>query len=98
MAVACEIGCWVYDFCFWDSVGGLGVHNEVTDDFSEVTDLNLDVPEESISGPSPNDNDRRKRYLANTDQSEWVPTSLCEILRHFSPKESVPYIHVLMFI
>ena len=46
----------VYDFYFWYCEKGSVGYHEVTDDFAEVYDLNLDVPEEIISGPSHNDN------------------------------------------
>ena len=39
----------VYDCCFWDFVESLGGYHEFTDAFAEVSDLTLDVPEESIS-------------------------------------------------
>ena len=39
----------VYYFCFWDFVESLGGYYESTDAFAEVSDLNLDIPEESIS-------------------------------------------------
>ena len=48
----------VYDFCLEYCAEGLNGYHEVTDTFDEVSDLNPDVPEERISGPFPNDNDR----------------------------------------
>ena len=45
----------IYEFCFGYSVEGSGGNLEVTDPFTKVTYLNPDVPEECISGPSPND-------------------------------------------
>ena len=47
----------VYDFCFWYFVGCLVGYNEFTDALVEVADLNPNVPEKIISGPSTNDND-----------------------------------------
>ena len=58
---------------------------------SEVSDLNPDVPEEGISGPSsPNSMIMIiSRYIYTL--ARWVPTSsMCENPRRLSPKESVP--------
>ena len=35
----------VYDLCFWYCVKDSGGHHEVSDAFTEVDDLNHDVPE-----------------------------------------------------
>ena len=47
----------VYDFYFGYFVEESDGHHEVADSLTEVAGLNLDVPEEGISGPLPNDND-----------------------------------------
>ena len=47
----------IYDFCLGYCVEGYGGHHDLADDFTKVADLNLDVPKEGISGPSPNDHD-----------------------------------------
>ena len=52
----------VYDFCFGYCVEGSVVHHEVADAFNKVADLNPDVPEEGIAGPSPNENDCLRVY------------------------------------
>ena len=49
--------CLVYDLCFKNSVEGLIKSHEVTDVFDEVVELNPDVTDKIISGPSTNDND-----------------------------------------
>ena len=54
----------VYDFCLWYCVEGLGGHHEITDAFTEVSELNQDVLEEGISGLSPNDHDFSRYNLA----------------------------------
>ena len=38
----------VYDFCFWYCIEGSGEYHEVTDDFTEFSDLNIDIPEDFI--------------------------------------------------
>ena len=45
----------VYDLYFGYFVEESDGHHEVADSFTEVADLNPDVPEEGISVPSPND-------------------------------------------
>ena len=35
----------VYELCFWYCVNNSGGHHEVSDAFTEVNDLNHDVPE-----------------------------------------------------
>ena len=40
----------------------------------------------------------RKSSMANTDQREWVPTSLCENTNLYFPKGSVPYLSYLVVI
>ena len=45
----------VYDYCFFNCVEGLGVHHEVTDAFTEFSDLNTYVSKERIYEPSPDD-------------------------------------------
>ena len=52
----------IYDFCFGYPVEGSGGHHEVADDFTKVTDLNTDVPEEGISRLSPNDHGYLRVY------------------------------------
>ena len=47
--------CVVYDFYFWDCVEIMSVNHEITDAFSEISDLNPYVPKEIIAGPYPND-------------------------------------------
>ena len=42
------------ELCFLNRVEGLHAGYEVTDTFAGVAGFNLDVPEESITGPSPN--------------------------------------------
>ena len=45
----------VSDFCFRYCLEGSGGHHEFSDAFTKAADLNLDVLDESIAGPSPND-------------------------------------------
>ena len=72
----------IYDLCFGYCVEGSGEHHDVADAFTEVSYLNLDVPEEGIDGPLPIDHDfsgytlARKIYTENPDWSEWEPTCL----------------------
>ena len=40
----------------------------------------------------------RKSSMENTDQREWVPTSLCENTNLYFPKGSVPYLSYLVVI
>ena len=47
----------IYDFCFGYCAEGSGGHHEVADAFTKIADLNPDVPEEGISGLSPNNHD-----------------------------------------
>ena len=47
----------IYNFCFGYRVEDSGGHHEVADAFTKVAELNLDVPEEGIAGPSPNAQD-----------------------------------------
>ena len=46
--------CILYYLCFGNSLDLLISYYEVTYEFSEVADLNPDLPEEIIYGPSPN--------------------------------------------
>ena len=48
----------VYDFRFRNYVEGLGVHHEVTNSFTGVSDLNHYAPKEQIAVISPNDCNR----------------------------------------
>ena len=47
----------LYEFFFCYCVEGSGGHHEVANDFTEFADLNLNVLEGGIAGPSPNDHD-----------------------------------------
>ena len=47
----------IYDFCSGYHLEGSGGHHEVSDAFTMVAYLNLDVPEEGIFVPLPNDHD-----------------------------------------
>ena len=43
----------IYDFCFRYCVESSGGHHVVADAFTKVSDLNPDLLEEGIAGPSP---------------------------------------------
>ena len=47
----------VYNFFFCHCAEVSGGHHEVAGYFTKVSALNLDVTEEGIAGPSPNDHD-----------------------------------------
>ena len=47
----------VYELCSRYGVEVSGGYHEVADSFTKVAELNLDVLEEGISGPLPNDHD-----------------------------------------
>ena len=72
----------IYDLCFGYFVEGYGGHHEVFDAFNKVDYLNLDVPEEGIAVPLPNDHYfsgytlARKSSMEKPYRSDWVPTSL----------------------
>ena len=52
----------VYNFCVVRCVEGSGGHHEVSEDFTKVYDLNMDIPYEVIAGPLPNDHDLFRVY------------------------------------
>ena len=96
--------CIVEDLCLVNSVEGLIVGHEITDTFSEVYDLNPDVPEEIIYGTSTDDNDhlwahsRYEELHGNTDWSEWVPTYLYGNPMSSSPKDIFPELIVMIVV
>ena len=57
----------VYDLLLWNYVEGLGGYHEVTDAFTEITDMNYFVPKELFSVPSSNDHYCFRIYLWQED-------------------------------
>ena len=57
----------IYNFCLGYRVEGSGGHHEVADDFTKVSYLNPDVPEEGIARPYLNDHDCFRVYSSEED-------------------------------
>ena len=47
----------VENFCLWCCVESLLVCNEVTDDLTDITDMDADIPQEGAAHPSSHDHD-----------------------------------------
>ena len=84
--------CVVDDIYLWYCVEGVIVCREGTDALAEVTDLDVDIPQEGAAWPLSHDHDfsgytlARKSSMENPERMEWVTTYFFENYILSSPK------------